>query len=103
MSLTKVRPIISETLFRHTYRWKLAHGQINQFHWHVADSQSFPLQVPGFAEVSQKGAYSDSMIYSPADVKDIVTYAGQVRTSLSLRESALTIDYLEGYRCTCRT
>ena len=53
--------------------------QINQFHWHVVDSQSFPLQVPGFTDLSQKGAYSSSSVYSPSDVADIVAYAGAVR------------------------
>ncbi|OCH90430.1 N-acetylhexosaminidase [Obba rivulosa] len=51
--------------------------KISQFHWHVVDSQSFPLQIPGFMEVSQKGAYSSSMVYTPEDVQDIVQYAGE--------------------------
>ncbi|KAI0088595.1 beta-hexosaminidase [Irpex rosettiformis] len=50
-------------------------AKINQFHWHVTDSQSFPLEILGFTEVAAKGAYSNS-IYSPEDVKDIVSYAG---------------------------
>ncbi|KAG7088857.1 hypothetical protein E1B28_012811 [Marasmius oreades] len=49
--------------------------KINTFHWHVVDSQSFPLQVPGFMELSEKGAYSPSSVYTPKDVKDIVAYA----------------------------
>lgn len=48
------------------------------FHWHVVDSQSFPLQVPGFEEVSEKGAYSSNYVYSPNDVQEIVSYAGTV-------------------------
>ena len=52
--------------------------QINQFHWHVVDSQSFPLEVPGYTEISQKGAYSSSSVYSASDVADIVSYAGAV-------------------------
>ncbi|KAF7799426.1 hypothetical protein EIP86_010661 [Pleurotus ostreatoroseus] len=52
-------------------------AKINQFHWHVVDSQSFPLQIPGFMEVSAKGAYSSSMVYTPQDVQDIVAYAGE--------------------------
>lgn len=44
----------------------------------MVDSQSFPLQVPGFLELSQQGAYSSSSVYSPSDVKDIVAYAGAV-------------------------
>ncbi|TFY71905.1 hypothetical protein EVG20_g1110 [Dentipellis fragilis] len=51
--------------------------KLNTLHWHVSDSQSFPLQVPGFTEVSEKGAYSSSSIYTPSDVNTIVQYAGQ--------------------------
>ncbi|RPD56093.1 beta-hexosaminidase [Lentinus tigrinus ALCF2SS1-7] len=50
--------------------------KMSQFHWHVSDSQSFPLEVPGYTELASKGAYDPSMIYSPSDVKDIVDYAG---------------------------
>ncbi|KAI0076763.1 N-acetylhexosaminidase [Panus rudis PR-1116 ss-1] len=50
--------------------------KINQFHWHIVDSQSFPLQVPGFLELAQKGAYSSSQVYTPKDVQDVVSYAG---------------------------
>jgi N-acetyl-beta-hexosaminidase len=60
------------------------HFKMSQFHWHVVDSQSFPLTIPGFPELSQKGAYSSSEVYSSADVQDIVTYAGAVRSSCSL-------------------
>ncbi|KAI0049453.1 glycoside hydrolase family 20 protein [Auriscalpium vulgare] len=50
--------------------------KINTFHWHVVDSQSFPLEVPGFTDVASKGAYSASSVYTPKDVADIVSYAG---------------------------
>ncbi|KAG6900337.1 hypothetical protein C0993_012294 [Termitomyces sp. T159_Od127] len=49
--------------------------KINTFHWHVVDSQSFPLVVPGYTELSEKGAYSPAQVYTPADVKEIVAYA----------------------------
>lgn len=52
--------------------------QINTFHWHVVDSQSFPLVVPGFKELSDKGAYSPASVYTPSDVKDIISYAAAV-------------------------
>ncbi|KAH9907122.1 N-acetylhexosaminidase [Fomitopsis serialis] len=50
--------------------------KINEFHWHISDSQSFPLQIPGYMELSEYGAYSPQMIYSPSDVEYIVSYAG---------------------------
>lgn len=53
--------------------------KINHFHWHIVDSQSFPLVVPGFEEISSKGAYSSAQVYTPNDVKDIVQYAAAVR------------------------
>lgn len=55
---------------------------MSQFHWHVTDSHSFPLQVPGFEEVAEKGAYAQDMIYTPADVQDVITYAAEVGHSL---------------------
>ncbi|KAI0027932.1 N-acetylhexosaminidase [Vararia minispora EC-137] len=50
--------------------------KINTFHWHVVDSQSFPLQIPGFENISAAGAYASSSVYSAANVRDIVSYAG---------------------------
>ncbi|KAI0365306.1 N-acetylhexosaminidase [Pilatotrama ljubarskyi] len=50
--------------------------KINQFHWHIVDSQSFPLQLPGFTDLAEKGAYSSSQVYTQSDVRDIVSYAG---------------------------
>ncbi|THH17499.1 hypothetical protein EW146_g3329 [Bondarzewia mesenterica] len=55
---------------------KLIPLKMSVFHWHIVDSQSFPLQVPDFEEISQRGAYSPNYIYSPSDVEDIVLYAG---------------------------
>ncbi|KAJ7465078.1 glycoside hydrolase family 20 protein, partial [Mycena latifolia] len=49
--------------------------KINTFHWHIVDSQSFPLSLPDFPELAQKGAYSASELYTPTDVQDIVAYA----------------------------
>ncbi|PPQ72305.1 hypothetical protein CVT24_004582 [Panaeolus cyanescens] len=51
--------------------------KMSQFHWHIVDSQSFPLTVPGFPELAQKGAYSEGQIYSTEDIRSIVQYAGE--------------------------
>ncbi|KZP12522.1 glycoside hydrolase family 20 protein [Athelia psychrophila] len=50
--------------------------KINTFHWHVVDSQSFPLEIPGFANITALGAYSAQEVYTAADVAQIVAYAG---------------------------
>jgi len=52
--------------------------KINHFHWHVVDSQSFALVIPGFEELAQEGAYSAERVYTPMDVEDIVSYAASV-------------------------
>jgi hexosaminidase len=51
---------------------------MNQFHWHIVDSQSFPLQVPGYLEISGQGAYSSDEVYTPEDVAEVVQYAAAV-------------------------
>ncbi|KAJ2924120.1 hypothetical protein H1R20_g12963, partial [Candolleomyces eurysporus] len=51
--------------------------KMSVFHWHVVDSQSFPLTIPGFEELAQKGAYSSNEIYSSSDVQSIVKYAAE--------------------------
>jgi hexosaminidase len=55
-------------------------AQLNMFHWHIVDSQSFPLVVPGYTELALHGAYSNHSVYSPQDVAHIVSYAGAVRS-----------------------
>jgi len=52
---------------------------MSTFHWHIVDAQSFPLEISAFPELSQKGAYSASEIYTAKDVQGIVDYAGAVR------------------------
>ncbi|KAH9954147.1 glycoside hydrolase superfamily [Lactifluus volemus] len=50
---------------------------INTFHWHVVDSQNFPLVLSGFTDIAEKAAYSADAVYTPQDVSHIVSYAGQ--------------------------
>nr|BAM42836.1 beta-N-acetylhexosaminidase [Lentinula edodes] len=49
--------------------------KMTTFHWHMVDSQSFPLEVPEFPELSLNGAYGPSLVYSTNDVQTIVSYA----------------------------
>ena len=52
--------------------------KINTLHWHVVDSQSFPLVIPGFDQLAEKGAYNAKSVYTPEDVKGLVAYAAAV-------------------------
>ncbi|KZT59402.1 glycoside hydrolase family 20 protein [Calocera cornea HHB12733] len=52
--------------------------KINTFHWHITDSQSFPLTVAAYPELSQYGAYSAAQTYSLQDVQDVINYAGAI-------------------------
>ncbi|KIJ61060.1 glycoside hydrolase family 20 protein, partial [Hydnomerulius pinastri MD-312] len=49
--------------------------KINTFHWHITDSQSFPLMVAQYPELAINGAYSAEEMYSESDVQYIVAYA----------------------------
>ncbi|KAG1799299.1 glycoside hydrolase family 20 protein [Suillus plorans] len=49
--------------------------KINTFHWHITDSQSFPLEVAQYPELAINGAYSPQEVYTASDVQYIVQYA----------------------------
>nr|XP_029725741.1 chitooligosaccharidolytic beta-N-acetylglucosaminidase isoform X1 [Aedes albopictus] len=53
----------------------LAMVKMNVFHWHITDSQSFPLVIKSQPTLHTFGAYSRKQIYTAADVQDIVQYA----------------------------
>ncbi|KAH7103347.1 N-acetylhexosaminidase [Auriculariales sp. MPI-PUGE-AT-0066] len=49
--------------------------KLSQFHWHVTDSQSFPVEVPGMPEIAQKGSFDEELIYTAEDVDELAHYA----------------------------
>lgn len=49
-------------------------NKLNVFHWHITDSQSFPLVLPSELELARKGAYGEEMIYSQEDVRKVVEF-----------------------------
>jgi len=55
---------------------------MSQFHWHITDSQSFPVEVPGMPEIAQKGSYDEELIYTTEDVDELANYAASVRSSV---------------------
>ncbi|ESK95657.1 glycoside hydrolase family 20 protein [Moniliophthora roreri MCA 2997] len=51
--------------------------KMSTFHWHITDSQSWPLGIAEFPELAAKGAYSAEETFSPSDIQDLVTYAAE--------------------------
>lgn len=53
----------------------MAACKMNTFHWHVSDSQSFPLRLDSAPQLAQHGAYGPEAVYTTQDVKMIVRHA----------------------------
>lgn len=50
-------------------------SKMNVFHWHITDSQSFPLEVPSLPQFTDYGCYGPNFTYSPNDIGEIIWYA----------------------------
>ncbi|KAK4684350.1 hexosaminidase, partial [Tremellales sp. Uapishka_1] len=50
--------------------------KLNVFHWHIADSQSWPLDLSSHPELAAAAAYSSTSIYTEDTIKQVVAYAG---------------------------
>ena len=53
----------------------LALHKMNVLHWHLVDSQAFPVRSELFPELAEKGAYDPLATYSKADLRAVVAYA----------------------------
>ncbi|KAH8553304.1 glycoside hydrolase superfamily [Umbelopsis sp. PMI_123] len=56
----------------------MSYNKMNVFHWHITDSQSFPLLLESVPELGEKGAYTlhgKLLGYTKKDVKRIIKYA----------------------------
>lgn len=53
----------------------MAASKLNVFHWHVADSQSFPLEITRIPELQRFGAYTPEHVYSRTDTQNLIKYA----------------------------
>ncbi|KAL5773816.1 hypothetical protein ACOSQ2_013740 [Xanthoceras sorbifolium] len=52
----------------------MAYAKLNVLHWHIVDTQSFPLEIPSYPKLWD-GAYSIQERYTVADAAEIVRYA----------------------------
>ncbi|XP_067643595.1 chitooligosaccharidolytic beta-N-acetylglucosaminidase-like isoform X2 [Eurosta solidaginis] len=77
----KWRGILLDTS-RHFYSVKsikrtidaLAMVKLNTFHWHITDSQSFPLELKSRPELHTLGAYSPKKVYKQEQISEIIQY-----------------------------
>jgi len=53
----------------------MSSNKLNTFHWHIADSASFPMYSQRQPQMTYVGAYSPSKVYYPEDIRKIVDYA----------------------------
>ncbi|KAI8973000.1 glycoside hydrolase superfamily [Pilobolus umbonatus] len=83
-----------------------AYNKMNVFHWHITDSQSWPLYLESHPELALLGAYSPLEIYHPEDVKRVIHYAEErgIRVILELDMPAHTASIGESHPAfiTCR-
>lgn len=49
--------------------------KMNVFHWHITDSQSFPMESKRLPQMTFYGAYSEEKVYQKSDIDSVVTYA----------------------------
>lgn len=49
----------------------MAMVKLNIFHWHISDSQSFPMVLKSHPEMSEIGAYSADKVYTIENIKDV--------------------------------
>jgi len=55
----------------------MSYSKLNVFHWHLTDSQSFPLYLDSLPEFAEFGAYSPEQTYSKWEVEELVRYAAK--------------------------
>ena len=66
------RHYLSVDTIKHTIDG-LLFNKMSVLHWHIIDSDSFPLEVPKRPELSDYGAIGGK--YSPQEVREIIRYA----------------------------
>lgn len=50
-------------------------ARLNVFHWHFSDTDSIPMYLESYPDMTKYTAFSEQEIYTPEMVKDIVKYA----------------------------
>lgn len=51
--------------------------KLNVFHWHITDSQSFPMELDTFPELARIGAYHPKKVYTTNAIREVVQFGLQ--------------------------
>ena len=49
--------------------------KLNVLHMHLCDAQSFPVYLPNHPELAKKSAWGSNMMYSRAELLDLIVFA----------------------------
>lgn len=52
----------------------IAMNKMNILHWHVTETQSWPLEIPALPKLAEAGRYAPGLTYSPDDVASVLKY-----------------------------
>lgn len=53
----------------------MAATKMNVFHWHITDSQSFPMESKRLPQMNFYGAFSEEKVYRQAEIDSVIKYA----------------------------
>lgn len=53
----------------------MSYNKLNVLHWHIMDTNSWPLQSTRYPAFSEKGAFAKQAVYTHADVAAVVAHA----------------------------
>lgn len=48
--------------------------KMNVFHWHISDSQSFPMESKRLPQMTEYGAFAEDKIYRQIDIESVIKY-----------------------------
>jgi hexosaminidase len=53
----------------------MASTKMNVFHWHITDSQSFPMESKRLPQMNFYGAFSEEKVYRQVEIESVIKYA----------------------------
>lgn len=75
VQLDDVRSWLGKDVIKRTLR-QMSWYKLNVLHWHLTDDEGWRFAVPGYPQLTAKGAYSD------ADIKEILAYAASLHITV---------------------